>query len=46
MIVEHFGGGSPAEGLARSAVEGVGDGGEVVGAVSTEVGALGEILAK
>src|SRR5215211_7045045 len=38
--------GSPAEGLAGSAVEGSSDGGEVAGAVLAEVGALGEILAQ
>jgi hypothetical protein len=43
--VEGLGGGLPVEGLAGSAVEGSGDGGEVAEAVLAEVGALGEVLA-
>jgi hypothetical protein len=45
VIVEGFGGSLPAEGLAGSAVECGGDGGEVAGAVLAEVGAFGEVLA-
>jgi hypothetical protein len=45
VIVEGFGGGSPTEGLAGSAVEGRGDGVEVAACVLAEVGAFGEVLA-
>src|SRR4051794_18685682 len=44
VLVKDLGGGSPSERLAGPAVERVGDGGKVVGAVSREVGALGEVL--
>jgi hypothetical protein len=37
-------GGLPVQGLAGSAVEGSGDGGEVVGAVFAQVGAVGAVL--
>jgi len=46
VIVQGLGGGSPAEGLAGAGVEGGGDGVEVAGAVSAQVGALGEVLAQ
>ena len=46
VVVEGLGGGAPAERLARPAVERGGDRGEVLGAVSGEVGASGEVLAK
>ncbi len=46
VLVEDLGRGPPAQRLAGAAVERVGDGGEVVGAVAREVGALGEVLAQ
>ena len=46
MLVEGFGGSAPGEGLAGSVVEGVGDGLDLLGAPSREVGALGEVLAQ
>ena len=46
MFVEGLGGGFPAEGFAGSAVECCGDGVQVGGCVSGEVGAVGEILAE
>jgi hypothetical protein len=45
VIVEGFGGCSPAECFAGSAVEYCGDGGEVSRAVFAEIGAFGEVLA-
>ncbi len=44
MVVEGLCWGSPAEGLAGSAVEGRGDGGEVAGGVLAQVSAFGEVL--
>jgi hypothetical protein len=44
MLVEDFGGRLPAERLAGPAVEGGGDGGEILGAVAGEVGAPREVL--
>jgi hypothetical protein len=44
MIVEGLGGSSPVECLAGTAVEGGGDGSEVVAGMSAEVGALREVL--
>src|SRR5512143_4328511 len=46
MLVEGFGGGLPAEGLAGSAVERCGDRVKFRRAVSAQVGALGEVLAE
>src|SRR3954464_13832150 len=46
VLVEDLSGGAPSERLARAAVERVGDGGQVAGAVAREVGALGEVLAQ
>src|SRR6266508_1894991 len=46
VVVEGFGGGAPAEGLAWAGVECERDGGELVGAVSAEVGPSGEVLAE
>src|SRR5260370_18762402 len=46
MVVEGLGGCSPAERLAWSGVECERDGGEFVGAVAAEVGALREVLAE
>src|SRR6266516_4422353 len=44
MVVEGLCWGSPAEGLAGSAVEGRSDGGEVAGGVLAQVSAFGEVL--
>ena len=46
VLVQHLGGGSPAERLARPAVQGGGDRGEFVGAVAGEVGPFREVLAQ
>ena len=46
MVVEDFGEGAPAEGLAGSAVERGGDGLDVLGGPAGQVGALGEVLAQ
>src|SRR6266540_2029292 len=46
VIVEGFSGCAPAEGLAGAGVECERDGGQLVGAVSAEVGAAGEVLAE
>ena len=46
MLVEGFGGGLPAEDLARSGVERRGDGFEVRGGPARQVGAFGEVLAQ
>jgi hypothetical protein len=46
VLVEHFGGGAPAEGLPRAGVQGGGDGGEIVEAVPGKICALGEVLAQ
>jgi hypothetical protein len=46
VIGEDFGRGLPAEGLAGAAVEGSGDGVEVVAGVLAEVGAFREVLAQ
>src|SRR6266511_4944469 len=46
VVVEGFGGCSPAERLAWAGVECERDAGELVGAVSAEVGALGAVLAE
>jgi putative transposase len=45
VLVEHFGGSSPVEGLPGARVQGGGDGCEVVGAVPGEVGSFREVLA-
>jgi hypothetical protein len=44
VVVERFGGGAPAEGLAGSGVEGVGDRGDVAGGPAGQVSALRKIL--
>src|SRR5215217_157277 len=44
VLVEDFGRGPPSQRLSRPTVERVGDGGEILGAVSREVGAFGEVL--
>src|SRR5215211_1118072 len=44
VLVKDLGRGAPSERLARPAVECVGDGGQIAGAVAGEIGALGEVL--
>src|SRR6266545_4194518 len=46
VLVEGLGWGPPAERLAGPRVQRRGDGGEILGAVPGEVGALGEVLAQ
>ena len=46
MVVERFGGGAPSEGFAGSGVEGMGDGGDVVGVPAGQVCALRKVLAQ
>ena len=46
MIIERLGRGTPTQDLAGTTIEGCGDSCEVVGAVSAQVSAFREVLAK
>ena len=46
MLVEGFGGGLPAEGLAGPAIDRGGDGFDLLGGPTRQVGSFGEVLAQ